>query len=242
MAGLIPMPSVSSVYEDQHVTKLKLYYDGWLALPADLRRTLNLGHDAVLEAELVDGTIVLRPAAKSQGKIKSAPEPHAGKPPALEMLSVSGGPTTAPEKRKPGRPRKAPADEQLKLGADSLPSETVPLADNEPERRPEAYGAEQSTPATTSRRPRGRPRRVATIPDSEPASLVSVGTGSELRRKVVLPSALHEHGPVRGRRSVRAIPSTGHEREERRPFRQVEVRKLGPGRGHNRPRGSQLQP
>ena len=30
--------------------------------------------------------------------------------------------------------------------------------------------------------------------------------------------------------------SSGGEREERRPFRNVEVRKLGPGRRHNQPR------
>ncbi|HEX6010508.1 MAG TPA: hypothetical protein VFY87_01625, partial [Geminicoccaceae bacterium] len=30
---------------------------------------------------------------------------------------------------------------------------------------------------------------------------------------------------------------SGFQPVERRPFRNVEVRKLGPGRGHNRPRG-----
>ena len=49
------------------MTKLKLYYAGWLALPAALRQKLDLGTDAVLEAELVDGTIVLRPVVKAKG-------------------------------------------------------------------------------------------------------------------------------------------------------------------------------
>ena len=35
----------------------------------------------------------------------------------------------------------------------------------------------------------------------------------------------------------RARGDTGFQPVERRPFRNVEVRKLGPGRGHNRPRG-----
>ena len=41
---------------------LKLHYDGWLVLPAGLRRTLELESGDRLEAELVDGAIVLRPA------------------------------------------------------------------------------------------------------------------------------------------------------------------------------------
>jgi bifunctional DNA-binding transcriptional regulator/antitoxin component of YhaV-PrlF toxin-antitoxin module len=46
------------------VTILKLHYEGWLALPATFRQKLGLSKDAVLEAELVGGTIVLRPAAR----------------------------------------------------------------------------------------------------------------------------------------------------------------------------------
>jgi hypothetical protein len=42
------------------------------------------------------------------------------------------------------------------------------------------------------------------------------------------------------RRPARVTFDTGYEREERRPFRQVEVRKLGPGRGHNRSRSRGL--
>ena len=44
------------------MTILKLHYDGWLALPADFRRKLGLGKGQALEAQLVGGTIVLRPA------------------------------------------------------------------------------------------------------------------------------------------------------------------------------------
>ena len=47
------------------MTTLKLHYDGWLALPPAFRRALGSGTGALLEAELVDGAIVLRPVAKA---------------------------------------------------------------------------------------------------------------------------------------------------------------------------------
>ena len=49
------------------MTTLKLHYDGWLALPAALRRELGLDKGAALEVELVDGTIVLRPSDEGRG-------------------------------------------------------------------------------------------------------------------------------------------------------------------------------
>ena len=45
------------------MTTLKLHHDGWRALPAGLRRKLGLKSGDRLEAELVGGTVVLRPAA-----------------------------------------------------------------------------------------------------------------------------------------------------------------------------------
>ena len=52
---------------------LKLHYDGWLALPAGLRQKLGLKCDRV-EAELVDGGLVLRPVAGPE----PSPGPSAG--------------------------------------------------------------------------------------------------------------------------------------------------------------------
>ena len=43
---------------------LKLHYDGWIALPIGLRQTLGLNSGDRIEADLVDGALVLRPAAK----------------------------------------------------------------------------------------------------------------------------------------------------------------------------------
>ncbi len=41
--------------------KVRLNYDGWLALPAAARRALGLDTGDQLEVEIVDGRIVLRP-------------------------------------------------------------------------------------------------------------------------------------------------------------------------------------
>ena len=58
------------------MTTLKLHYDGWLALPADFRRKLGLGKGQALEAQLVGGTIVLRPAGgKAAEALEAEPEP-----------------------------------------------------------------------------------------------------------------------------------------------------------------------
>jgi hypothetical protein len=51
-----------------------------------------------------------------------------------------------------------------------------------------------------------------------------------------MPKVSDEAAAPPPRRPARVTFDTGYEREERRPFRDVEVRKLGPGRGHNRPR------
>ena len=44
------------------MSTLKLHYDGWLVLPAGLRRALELKSGHRLQVELMDGAIVLRPA------------------------------------------------------------------------------------------------------------------------------------------------------------------------------------
>ncbi|MFZ1427542.1 MAG: hypothetical protein WAS21_12290, partial [Geminicoccaceae bacterium] len=60
----------------------------------------------------------------------------------------------------------------------------------------------------------------------------------KLRPKAALPEASPDPMPDAPppRRREAAWRSSGGEREERRPFRNVEVRKLGPGRRHNRSR------
>ena len=78
------------------MTTLKLHYDGWLALPADFRRKLGLGKGQALEAQLVGGTIVLRPAGGKAADVgeaevepEPAPEPAVMEPAAAEAPAKS---------------------------------------------------------------------------------------------------------------------------------------------------------
>ena len=87
------------------MAKLKLHYDGWLALPAGLCQQLGLKTGDRLEAEIVDGAVMLRPAkaGRTQHAAPTADtEPPAVEPP--EPLPLVG--TPEPLRRKPGRPRK----------------------------------------------------------------------------------------------------------------------------------------
>ena len=90
--------------------KVRLSYDGWLALPAAVRKKLGLSTGYQLELELVSGAIVLRPA----GVAGPAPTEPPAPPAPVEALPPAPPPRAAPEpapapKRGPGRPRKVPA-------------------------------------------------------------------------------------------------------------------------------------
>ncbi len=83
------------------MTTIKLHYDGWLALPASLRRQLSIGTGDQLELEVLDGAIVLRPV---------------GSKPAAVSAHTPTVPDLAPRR---GRPRKAvaePAAPLLRVG------------------------------------------------------------------------------------------------------------------------------
>lgn len=219
---LTPLLACPRALAPQHfriepLATLKLHYDGWLVLPGGLRQMLDLKTGDRLEAELVDGAIVLKPTNGARAPAK--PER------AAELAAVASAPapsaeTVAPQKRLRGRPRKVQASDtqpELMLGiADPLPS---------PKRKP------------------GRPRKVRpeeTKPAVEPAPpSLAVETGVwKLRPKAELQAAKPDPVPLPlpPRRREASWTGGGHEREERRPFRNVEVRKLGPGRRHNRPR------
>src|SRR3954451_8263296 len=78
--------------------KVRLSYDGWLALPADVRKKLGLATGHQLELELVGGAIVL---------LAAGPVPAE---PAAALLPPATAPDPVPAaKRGPGRPRKVPA-------------------------------------------------------------------------------------------------------------------------------------
>jgi AbrB family looped-hinge helix DNA binding protein len=203
------------IFRTELLATLKLHYDGWLALPAGLRRTLDLKSGDRLVAELVDGTIVLRPA---NGQRAPAEPEQTIEPPAVTAALTPSLETALPQRRPRGRPRKVQPLEhspEFMLGTaeDFLPS---------PKRKP------------------GWPRKVCVevvAPVAEPGPSPMVGEGElwKLRPKAELTAKSPELEPVPPPR--RPEPSRyggSHEFEERRPFRNVEVRKLGPGRRHNR--------
>jgi bifunctional DNA-binding transcriptional regulator/antitoxin component of YhaV-PrlF toxin-antitoxin module len=83
------------------VTTLKLHYDGWLALPADFRRKLGLGKGQALEAQLVGGTIVLRPAGgKAAAAVEAEPAPEPAPEPAVMEPAAAEAPAKPRARRK----------------------------------------------------------------------------------------------------------------------------------------------
>jgi AbrB family looped-hinge helix DNA binding protein len=83
--------------------KVRINYDGWLALPAAARHALGVDTGDQLEVEVVDGRIVLRPlkASAADGFADEELPPAAAEPELAAALPPAG-------KRGPGRPRKAP--------------------------------------------------------------------------------------------------------------------------------------
>ena len=196
------------------MTTLKMHYEGWISLPVALRQQLGLQSGARLEVQLVDGTIVLRPA--SAKRAPAEPE-QAVEPPAVTSAPAPSLETALPQKRPRGRPSKVqtperPSEPMLAIAGDPLPS---------PKRKP------------------GRPRKVRleeAEPAAEPApsSMVGESTLWKLRPKAELAAKSPDPAPSPPRRPEPSRLAGSHEREERRPFRNVEIRKLGSGRRHNR--------
>ena len=77
------------------MSTLKVHHEGWVSLPSALRQELGWNSGDRLEADLVDGAIVLRPAARTRRLARHGRE--AADSPAADAPSA---------KRKPGRPRK----------------------------------------------------------------------------------------------------------------------------------------
>jgi hypothetical protein len=92
--------------------------------------------------------------------------------------------------------------------------------------------------AAPAKRGPGRPRKLPPPEPGFPASSPAALGPAKLLKKAELevkPAAENEAAspPVPARRSR---PDSSVQPVERRPFRNVEVRPLGPGRGHNRRR------
>ena len=101
--------------------------------------------------------------------------------------------------------------------------------------RPRKNAVAELAPAAPKKR--GRPRKVVAV--AEPEADADPLTSREpwiLRKKSDQPPSAPTMGePSPPARGPEMRHDAGFSFEERRPFRQVEVRKLGPGRGHNRP-------
>jgi bifunctional DNA-binding transcriptional regulator/antitoxin component of YhaV-PrlF toxin-antitoxin module len=85
------------------MTTIQVHYDGWLSLPPDARESLGVSTGDRLEAEFVDGALVLRPARPPKAAIKAEPEV------VEEDVPATAAPAPIQAKRGPGRPRKLAA-------------------------------------------------------------------------------------------------------------------------------------
>ena len=95
------------------MTTLKVHHQGWLALPERFRRQLGIESGSIIEAELVDGTVVLRPAGRpAKAATGAAATAAAGAIPVPSVLAAqpqdSEQPADAPPApKRRGRPAKA---------------------------------------------------------------------------------------------------------------------------------------
>ncbi len=102
------------------MARVKVHYEGWVALPANFRRSLGLEAGGELEAEMVNGTIVLRPARGAEAKGSTRPERvgvaamAAAAVPAVPLVDAAAvaeaGPSpdkVMPPAKRRGRPPKA---------------------------------------------------------------------------------------------------------------------------------------
>lgn len=119
------------------------------------------------------------------------------------------------------------------------PADPVPVRRGPGRPRKVANAAVEGS--ATPKRGRGRPRKMALAPDpsAAPAPLSALGPPKLVkkadREATILPA---DPSPPAARPALRLRPERAAATVERRPFRNVEIRPLGPGRGHHkRPSG-----
>ena len=130
---------------------VKLHYDGWVSLPSSIRQKLGLNSGDRLEADLVNGAIVLRPAVKA-----SSPAPHdeqASNPPAAGVPEILTPQAATPARRKPGRPRKGEAADGLAPAAQPKRPRGRPKAALAPATCAPAGGQKRTMEAAAQRGP-----------------------------------------------------------------------------------------
>ena len=91
---------------------IQLYYDGWLTLPADARKHLDVATGDRLEIEFTDGALVLRPMGQDGRAADLEPVAAMAQAVAAQDEPVLLDEVTNP-KRGPGRPRKTAAQEPI---------------------------------------------------------------------------------------------------------------------------------
>ncbi len=96
---------------------IQMHYDGWLALPAAVCQKLGVTTGDQLEVEFTGGTVVLRPARRTNAVAadRAVSEPEIAVEQPVEVapeptLTVTPSPAV---KRGPGRPRKVPTSAAL---------------------------------------------------------------------------------------------------------------------------------
>ena len=90
------------------MTKVRLNYDGWLALPTAARQKLGLSTGDQLELELSDGGLFLRPVRSGVTAAASVPAATAEPAGESEPAPPAAAAAAPMVKRGPGRPRKTP--------------------------------------------------------------------------------------------------------------------------------------
>jgi AbrB family looped-hinge helix DNA binding protein len=112
------------------MTRLKIHYDGWLALPAAVRRKLGLATGDELEVEVVAEGILLRTAKRGAQPVESEPveeeEPPApaavAPAPAPAPAAAAPAPAPEPEPAPSAKTRtRATAAKKEKRAASTLP-------------------------------------------------------------------------------------------------------------------------
>jgi AbrB family looped-hinge helix DNA binding protein len=93
--------------------KVRVNYEGWIALPVTVRQRFGINTGDQLEIEIVDGGIVLRPASGPSAADRAVTEAALAAARAVVETAVPEPTLTATPpsaaKRGLGRPRKAPA-------------------------------------------------------------------------------------------------------------------------------------
>ena len=142
---------------------LKLHYEGWVSLPAVLRQQLGLNGGNRLEVDLVDGTIVLRPAATAEHPapradqevaINSMPRPRPRhwcspmpcRPVASQNDHASTTSARPTPKRPRGRPRAVRVPEPEPAQVRTVCSEPWKLPRRKEDLQPQAASVEHAAP------------------------------------------------------------------------------------------------